>query len=91
MWLYVAMKRVKIAELKDHLSQHLRAVEAGDEVLVTDRQRPIARILPVVDPRPAVTIISPRGDFMAMRDRERPHVDLGVSSTRLLIEERGDR
>jgi prevent-host-death family protein len=87
----MAMKRVKIAELKDHLSQHLRTVEAGGEVLVTDRQRPIARILPVETARPEVTIISPRGDFMALRDRECPRVDLGVSSTSLLLEERGDR
>lgn len=31
------MKSVKLAELKDKLSKHLRAVEAGEEVLVTDR------------------------------------------------------
>lgn len=28
-WLYVAMKAVKIAELKDSLSEHLRAAERG--------------------------------------------------------------
>ncbi|MBI4260112.1 MAG: type II toxin-antitoxin system prevent-host-death family antitoxin, partial [Actinobacteria bacterium] len=41
------MKRVKIAELKDQLSKHLRAVERGAHVEVTDRDRPIARIVPV--------------------------------------------
>src|SRR5438094_205007 len=46
MWLNIAMKTVKIAELKNHLSEHLRAVEAGDEIIVTDRNRPIARIVP---------------------------------------------
>ena len=46
----MAMKRVGVAELKDQLSKHLRAVEAGAEVEVTDRDRPIARIVPV---RPA--------------------------------------
>ncbi|MCC6848826.1 MAG: type II toxin-antitoxin system prevent-host-death family antitoxin [Deltaproteobacteria bacterium] len=41
------MKQVKIADLKDRLSQHLRAVERGDTIEVTDRRRPIARIVPV--------------------------------------------
>ena len=42
-----------MAKLKDQLSTHLRAVEAGDEVEVTDRGRPIARIVPV---RPAARV-----------------------------------
>ena len=90
-WLHVVMRHVKIAELKNHLSEHLRAVEAGDEVLVTDRQRPIARIIPAIAQTPEVTIIHPKGDFLAVRDRVRPRVELGVSSTRLLEEERGHR
>jgi len=85
------MKRVKIAELKDHLSKHLRAVEAGDEVVVTDRQRPIARIIPVTPLPAGVVTIAPTGDFLLVRDRQRLRVDLGVSSTSLLLEERGDR
>jgi prevent-host-death family protein len=85
------MTHVKIAELKNHLSRHLRAVEAGGEVIVTDRQRPIARIVPATPPMPAVEIIQPKRDFITVRDRHRPHVDLGVPSTSLLLEERGDR
>lgn len=41
------MKHIKIAGLKDRLSEHLRAVEKGAEVDVTDRDRPIARIVPI--------------------------------------------
>ena len=44
------MKSVKIAELKDRLSEHLRAVEQGAEVVVADRNRPIARIVPIGSP-----------------------------------------
>lgn len=91
MWLYVAMKHVKIAELKDHLSRHLRAVEAGSEVIVTDRERPIARIVPAVPSMPVVGIIQPKRDFITVRDRQRQPVDLGITSTSLLLEERGDR
>ena len=38
------MKRVEIAELKDHLSRHLRPVERGATIEMTDRERPIAHI-----------------------------------------------
>ena len=40
------MKPVKIADLKAHLSEHLRTVEAGAIITVFDRQRPIAQIVP---------------------------------------------
>jgi len=42
------MKTVKISELKANLSAHLRLVSAGEEVVVCDRKRPIARIVPVI-------------------------------------------
>jgi prevent-host-death family protein len=84
----MAMKRVMIAELKDHLSAHLRAVEAGEEVVVTDRSRPIARIVPMSGSGSSVVLIQPNGDFAEVRDRQRPSVDWSISSTELLLEER---
>lgn len=44
------MTRVGIAQLKAHLSEHLRAVEAGGTVEVLDRDRPIAHLVPVPAP-----------------------------------------
>jgi prevent-host-death family protein len=44
------MKTVKISELKANLSAHLRRVSGGEEVVVCDRNRPIARIVPIVEP-----------------------------------------
>jgi prevent-host-death family protein len=41
------MKSVNVAALKNHLSAYLNEVRAGQEILVRDRQTPIARILPV--------------------------------------------
>lgn len=41
------MKEVKIADLKSRLSEHLRAVQAGDVVTVLDRSTPVARIVPI--------------------------------------------
>jgi prevent-host-death family protein len=44
------MTSAAIAELKAQLSRYLDQVKAGEEVLVTERGRPIARIVPI---RPA--------------------------------------
>jgi prevent-host-death family protein len=41
------MKTAGVARLKAHLSEFLAAVKAGEEVSVTERGRPIARIVPV--------------------------------------------
>jgi len=40
------MKTVPVAELKASLSAYLRRVKAGEDVLVTERGRPIARLTP---------------------------------------------
>ena len=41
------MQTTSITELKNSLSAYLRNVKAGEEVLITDRGRPIARLVPV--------------------------------------------
>jgi prevent-host-death family protein len=41
------MTSVRIADLKAHLSQHLRKVRRGRSLLVLDRETPIARIVPI--------------------------------------------
>jgi prevent-host-death family protein len=40
------MNSVRIADLKAHLSEHLRAVRGGRALTVLDRETPIARIVP---------------------------------------------
>ena len=85
------MKTVKIADLKDHLSEHLREVERGAEVVVTDRSRPIARIVPIASSRPSVQMVPPTRDFLLIRDRERIPAHWERSSTDLLLEERDER
>ncbi len=39
-----------IATLKNNLSRYLKSVQTGDEVVVLDRDRPIARIVPFRQP-----------------------------------------
>jgi prevent-host-death family protein len=40
------MRTANIAELRNRLTQYLREVRAGEEIVVRDRQRPIAKIVP---------------------------------------------
>ena len=42
----MAMTRVRIAELKSRLSEHLRSVRKGRTLTVLDRDTPVARIVP---------------------------------------------
>lgn len=40
------MRSTNIADLRNRLTQYLREVRAGEEIVVRDRQRPIAKIVP---------------------------------------------
>ncbi|MFO7777121.1 MAG: type II toxin-antitoxin system prevent-host-death family antitoxin [Nitriliruptoraceae bacterium] len=41
------MTEAGIRDLRDHLSRYLARVQAGEELTVTDRGRPVARLVPV--------------------------------------------
>jgi antitoxin (DNA-binding transcriptional repressor) of toxin-antitoxin stability system len=47
------MKQVKIADLKNNLSRHLAHVRAGGDLIVLDREMPIARVVPFSVATPA--------------------------------------
>lgn len=91
------MRQIGIAEAKAHLSQVLRDVQAGAEWMITDRGKPVARIVPVefstlsLDER--LTILEERG-IIERRRPFAPFVPLGVSlpdrnmAQRLLMEDR---
>ena len=40
---------IGIRELKSHLSAYLQRVKAGETVVITERGRPVGRILPIED------------------------------------------
>jgi prevent-host-death family protein len=85
------MKTVKIADLKDSLSEHLRRVERGGEVVVTDRSRPIARIVPYSANAAVLSVTPPSIAFSAVRRKRFKALRLKVASSALLAQERGDR
>ena len=45
------MRSAAISRLKASLSEYIDVVKAGEEVLVTDRGKPVARIVPVPEER----------------------------------------
>lgn len=95
------MKRVSISELKARLSEYLAGVRAGEELIVTDRGRPIARITPVnsevdgrierlvrtgqVTPPADPDVAIDPADLVAMRSHEP-----GAGVVDALLEERRD-
>jgi prevent-host-death family protein len=43
----VIMKKVSVAELKARLSEYLGIVKSGEDVIVTEHGRPVARLVPL--------------------------------------------
>jgi len=86
------MKQVLISELKSHLSEHLRAVQAGQAILVMDRKTPIARIVPYDEAPAGIVIRQPKPGAPLLRDLPMPPpVHLEVDLMKVLEEERADR
>ena len=66
---HIVMKTIGTADLKAHLSEHLRAVREGESITVLDRREPIAIISPVGDKLEGLVTIPARG---SLRDIPRP-------------------
>jgi prevent-host-death family protein len=86
------MKRVLISELKSHLSEHLRAVQGGEPIIVMDRKTPIARIVAYDSTVQGIVIRKPKPGAPLVRDIPMPPpVELKVDLMKVLEEERADR
>src|SRR3989337_1878123 len=84
----VAMKHVRIAELKARLSEYLRAVRRGETIAVLDRETPIAEIVPVRD-RTALRVRKPAPGPPPPNLVPLPKpANLDVDVVQLLLEER---
>jgi len=87
---HVVMKQVGIADLKAHLSGHLKSVKKGEPLLVMDRGTPVARLLPAADPSGGLVTRPPTRDLQAVRRllKRLPPLDLPVDSLSVLLEDR---
>lgn len=85
----VVMIGVRIADLKSHLSAHLRKVRAGRTITVLDRDTPIARIVPYEEHGAPLNLRSPLpGAPRLQQVFLPPRLRLRGDILRLLLEER---
>lgn len=94
------MKQASVAELKARLSEYLAAARRGEDVIVTDRGRPVARLSgladdPRLDARVAelvrLGLMRPPKQKLAADfwERERP-ADPEAAALRAILDERED-
>ena len=85
---HVTMRRVGVAELKARLSAYLRAVRKGRDVVVMDRNQPIARIVPF-ESRGTLVVREPSVRYDTLGDVPLPPpVRLEIDPVELLLEDR---
>ena len=81
------MSDFRIADLKAHLSEHLRSVRNGGTVTVLDRDTPVARIIPIAAPSLEIRKAKRRLRDLKLPPRPSKRTD----STALLVEDRRRR
>jgi prevent-host-death family protein len=86
---HMVMKNVRIADLKAHLSEHLRSVREGRSLTVLDRDTPIARLVPYHQAAEMLTIRRPSPRSPGLHGvRLPPPLPRHVDVVALLLEER---
>src|SRR5712671_6027555 len=63
----MVMKRVRIAQLKARLSEHVRDVRRGETYAVMDRETPVARLVPWSVEGEALRVRRPRGRYPSLQ------------------------
>ena len=87
------MTSIRIAELKDHLSENLRKVQAGESLVVLDRTTPIAHIVPVplLASGADLRVVAPKQTWRQVAAHDLPVAPLrATDSLHVLAIERGD-
>jgi prevent-host-death family protein len=80
------MKRVGIADLKAHLSGHLRTVRKGETLVIVDRETPVARLVPFGESASGLVTRQPTRELQAFEPL--PPLSPPVDSLAALLEER---
>ncbi len=86
----VVMRKVGIAELKAHLSGHLRSVKKGETLIVVERGTPVARIVPAADLRGGIVTRPPSREMSSVKQmlKRLPPLALPVDSLAILLADR---
>lgn len=84
------MTEIGIRELRDHLSGYIDRVRNGEEVVVTDRGRAVARVVPI-DGERALDRLVGEGRVTPAKVRKAPSgqpIDAGATVSDLVAEQR---
>jgi len=86
------MERIGVRELRQHASRYLARVARGETLEVTDRGRPVARLVPIAtDPW---TDLVAAGRVVLASDEadvaDEPPADYGVDASAVLAAQRAD-
>ena len=91
----MVMKRsVNIARFKAQLSSYLRSVRKGHELVITDRDRPVARVVPYTEParKGDLQVIEPVRDPAGLKRLRYPPVrGIKTDIVAVLLEDRAKR
>lgn len=81
---------IGIRDLRNHLSKYLDEVRAGNELVVTDRGRAIARLVPLDEERPIDRLIAEGliAPATARRSRPKRRIESQGSVEELIREQR---
>ncbi len=81
------MKTTNISQFKAHISRELRAVRAGEHIVIMDRDIPVAEVVPYQATTQELTVSLPV-DELAFRDL---NIRVERDPIVFLMEERGKR
>lgn len=93
------MKIANIATAKNQFSRLIDRVKHGETILITERDKPVARLQPLDATEPTLSAIHASGllspperklDLTAFLAAPRPRIAFGHSLTAAIIEERED-
>jgi prevent-host-death family protein len=88
----MVMKSVRVADLKAHLSEHLRSVRRGHPITVMDRDTPIAQILPFRAEPANLAVRQPKPGIVKPKDFRLPEpLALRGDVVALLLADRRER
>ena len=86
----VMRQRVKVSELKAHLSGYLAQVRTGSTVTVCNRKTPIARLVPIDDHSRGVNVVEAT-DAEDLPVGPRVRLKKRIDVVAVLCADRGDR
>lgn len=93
MWLNVAMISVKVGTFRNHLSKYLRKVRQGAEIVITDRDTPIGKVVPFrsEEKDEKLVMVEPKAGYEGFATFVPPPNVCSVDAVALLIEDRRRR